>query len=169
MRTLPTLLFCAALVINTHVLAAETDLLELRKLYYMACEDKRYNDRFYARVNDLGEARSPLAECYKGMALFLRCRQEMNPYYKLSDFSAGKKLLERAVKLDPGNVEIRFMRFCIQSQAPRMLGYYGRMAEDKHFIIDSWKKIPDPDLKDRIRAFMLVYGNISEQEKAHLQ
>jgi tetratricopeptide (TPR) repeat protein len=169
MKTLFTLLFCGVLVNSGRVFATNIDLVELRRLYYKASGNKEYCGQFYKKVINVDDGSLPVLLCYKGMGLFLRCRHHTNPYYKLQDFNEGKKLIEKAVKLDPENVEIRFLRFCIQSQAPRMLRYYGSVAEDKSLIINSWKSVSDKDLKEKIRAYMLEHGNFSEREKTYLQ
>jgi hypothetical protein len=62
-----------------------------------------------------------------------------NPLSKYSNFNKGKKLLENAVKRDPKNLEIRFMRYICQEKTPSFLGYKENLEEDKKFILSEYK------------------------------
>ena len=46
-----------------------------------------------------------------------------NPYTKLSYFNDGKKLIDQAIKMDPKNAELRYLRFMIQQNTPDFLNY----------------------------------------------
>ena len=157
------------LVTTYPVCASGIDVVQLRQLYYRAHESEECSDRFCQQAATISERSEPIFLCYKAMASFMRCRRVLNPYSKFSSFNDGKKLLEYAIKNDPNNVEIRFMRFCVQSQAPRILSYNDNLSEDKTAVLKGWKKIADNDLKEKIRSFMLRYGNCSVQERLYLQ
>ena len=158
------------LLVTTYpVFASGVDVVQLRQLYYKANESEEFCDRFCQQVGAIGERSEPIFLCYKAMASFLRCRRVLNPYSKFSSFNDGKKLLEHAIRNDPNNVEIRFMRFSVQSQAPRLLSYNDNLKEDKALVLGCWKKIADNDLKEKIRSFMVRYGNCSAQELLYLQ
>ena len=166
MRSFILLLF---LVTTYPVFASVVDVVQLRQLYYKAHESDEFCDRFCEQAGTISERSEPIFLCYKAMASFMRCRRVFNPYSKFSSFKDGKKLLEYAIKNDPDNVEIRFLRFCVQSQAPRLLSYNDNLKEDKAVVLGCWKKLADNDLKEKIRSYMLRYGNCSVQERLYLQ
>ncbi len=58
----------------------------------------------------------------------------LNPIAKLGTFKKGRMNLERAVKMAPNNLEIRFIRLSVQRNAPRFLGYYENLENDEEFI-----------------------------------
>ena len=90
MKILAKLFLCGLVAANNHIFATTLDIVELRKLYYKAGANTQYCDQFYQKVNSMDGQSSPILLCYKGMASFLRCRQHLNPYYKLKDFKANK-------------------------------------------------------------------------------
>lgn len=149
--------------------AADTRLHELRALYYQANENKQQAEIFYNRLKGVDENSEPVLVCYKAMALLMQAKHSYNPYQKLAKFKNGKNLLEHAVARQPQNVEIRFMRFCTQTQVPAMLGYSGDVDADRTFIIKQWPSMYDADLKKKIKDYMLQYGQCSENEKMCLR
>lgn len=145
--------------------AAVANVTELRALYYRANEDKQHAEVFYDKLKGVNEKSEPILVCYKAMALLMQAKHSYNPYQKLAKFRSGKNLLEQSIARAPANVEVRFMRFCVQTQVPAMLGYSDQLDNDRTFIIKQWPAVPDADLKEKIRTFMLQYGQCSDSEK----
>jgi hypothetical protein len=63
-----------------------------------------------------------------------------NPSKKISYFRKGKQLIAEAVRLNPDNFEIRFLRFATQSKTPAFLGYDQHIEEDKRFLLANLEK-----------------------------
>ena len=157
------------LLFNGIIAFAETPSIhELRAMYYGAPKDKEIADRFLRVMDRIKPDADPILVAYKGMASMLKANHAINPYTKLSYFSKGKVILERAVEVDPNNIEIRFLRFCAQTNAPFFLGYNSKIQADKMVILNFWNKLTDDDLKARIRTYMLASGYCSKNEKAIL-
>lgn len=57
-----------------------------------------------------------------------------NPISKLKTFHEGKKNIEQAIKKEPENVELRFIRLSIQKNSPSFLSYQSNIKEDILFI-----------------------------------
>lgn len=57
-----------------------------------------------------------------------------SPISKLKTFREGKKNIEKAIKKEPENVELRFIRLSVQKNAPSFLGYKSNINEDSAFI-----------------------------------
>ena len=57
-----------------------------------------------------------------------------SPMSKLNTFNKGKKNIEQAIKKEPNNVELRFIRLSVQKNAPSFLGYHSNIKEDIGFI-----------------------------------
>lgn len=57
-----------------------------------------------------------------------------NPISKLKTFNEGKKNLESAIKKEPYNPEIRFIRLSIQKNIPSFLGYKENIENDTEFL-----------------------------------
>jgi len=137
----------------------------LRKLYYESVNNKDSSDKFIQLMQNLKVDNNPLLLCYKGMSYITQSKHAVNPISKLSTFNKGKELLEKAVVRDAENIEIRFMRFCVQTNVPSILGYNHNIDSDKKIIISTWANIIDLDLKQKIKQFMLQSTNCSTIEK----
>jgi hypothetical protein len=108
---------------------------------------------------------SPIVLCYQGAAEILAARILINPYSKLSSFRKGKGMIDRACAQDPANIEIHYVRFCIQTNAPFFLNYNSQIATDKTFILKLWNKLSDEDLKQKIKKYMLLSKYCTVREK----
>lgn len=57
-----------------------------------------------------------------------------SPISKWNTFKKGKGNIEQAIKIEPDNVELRFIRLSIQKNIPSFLGYKSNIDEDIEFI-----------------------------------
>ncbi|MBI2722364.1 MAG: hypothetical protein HYX39_09335 [Bacteroidetes bacterium] len=162
MRNLLFILFCLLLKPS---ISSNTDIYSLRKLYYEASDKKDSAKKFLLVMENLEVKANPLLLCYKGMANLIHAKHSYNPYTKFASFNKGKEMLENAVVSDPKNVEIRFMRYCVQSNAPFFLGYSSNLESDKSVIMKGWSALTDLDLKEKIRKYMLTSNSCSTNEK----
>lgn len=71
---------------------------------------------------------------YRGVALAMYADIAEGVYTKLEYFNRGKDFLESAIKEQPHNAEIRFLRLTVQAEAPFMLGYSGEIEEDVEVV-----------------------------------
>ncbi|RYD74599.1 MAG: hypothetical protein EOP53_17975 [Sphingobacteriales bacterium] len=71
----------------------------------------------------------------------------INPFSKLKTFNTGKDNIEKAIKKDPQNFEIRLVRFSIQKNAPAFLDYGQDQKSDEAFIIKNLHSVSNTVLK----------------------
>ena len=76
---------------------------------------------------------------YRGVALAMYADIADGVYTKLDYFNRGKELLEAAIKEQPYNAEIRFLRLTVQAEAPFMLGYSGEIEDDVDVVFNAFK------------------------------
>lgn len=160
MRLIVFLLFCA---MNTCFGSQE---LYVRKLYYASVESKDSSEKFSEIMETLDVKKNPILVCYKGMSFMMQAKHNINPISKLSAFNKGKELLDLAASYDSENVEVKFMRFAVQTNAPSMLNYNQNINQDKSLILNVWSDILDADLKQKIKEFMLKSTYCSAIEKS---
>ncbi|MBK6965375.1 MAG: hypothetical protein IPH20_15975 [Bacteroidales bacterium] len=86
-----------------------------------------------------------------------------SPAKKISYFRKGKELIAEAVKLQPDNFEIRFLRFATQSKTPSFLGYHQNIDEDKLFLLANLEKGRAAVANSRIFAKMTDFLATSER------
>ncbi len=149
------------------------NILELRKQFYSASTNSDEADKFYSSFKNAPKSSLPIIIGYKGIAAFMICNHSYNPYKKIKYFSEGKSNLDNAIKLSLENIELRFLRFSVQSNSPDFIGYKNNLLEDKNLIIKAIStsefKKKDADLFTRITNFLLESDNISSSEKAKIK
>lgn len=106
---------------------------------------------------------------YKGALTMIMAKHTMNPFKKLDCFNTGKSLLEQALIKEPNNVELRYLRFSIQCNAPAFLDYNSQRESDKVFLLKQANIIKDADLKGRMIHFLLQCPALSATEKLNLR
>lgn len=113
-----------------------------------------------------------LLKAYYGASLAAAPACLGNPMDKLKYFRKGKQFLDEAVKLQPAQVEIRFLRFATQTKAPSFLGYSGNIDEDKKYILENIKTynktIGNAEMTRQMASFLLNSGELSSNEKVGL-
>jgi len=73
-----------------------------------------------------------------------------SPISKLNTFKEGTKNIESAIKKEPNNVELRFIRLSIQKNISAFLGYKSNIKEDTQFIKDNRQQITSMDVQKNI-------------------
>jgi len=98
------------------------DIEKYRKNYVLAVENKSICDAMIKELTKYDNV--PIYNAYLGAYETIWANHAINPISKLSTFKKGKLKLDSAIKADPKRVEIKFLRYSVQSNAPKFLGYY---------------------------------------------
>ncbi len=80
----------------------------------------------------------------KGYEGALNCKIanfETTPFDKLSYFKKGALLIESAIKAEPNNIELHFLRLMIQENAPSIVRYNSEIQKDTKLIKEGMKSI----------------------------
>ena len=141
--------------LNPTIFAKGDDLIEVRKSYYLAVESEESLKAFETMLINFSNPDNTILG-YIGMSFMLKAKYAWLPNDKWAYFNKGKKFLESAISQDPSNIELKFMRFCIQNNTPSFLRYNKNLETDKWYIFKSFSGILDYDLKFRISNYMLV-------------
>jgi len=157
------------LLVAVKAAATEPGIREVRELFFRSGSDKGASQQFYEKLQAADCGGSALLLAYKGVSIIMEAKYSFNPYYKLSYFNEGKHVLEEAVHRAPNDPEIRFLRFSVQTQAPGLLGYSSDKTADKSFLLGSWRSLPDEDLKQRVKHYLVAYGGCSAAERQMLE
>ena len=146
------------------VQGGEWNMIAIRDLYYKASASKEAAETFKSVVESI-QAPNECIKGYIAAANMIEAKHLFNPATKLSCFNKGKTLLDNAIKNEPNNIELRFLRLGIQTNAPSFLGYSGQIQTDKSLILLQYVSQTDLDLKKRIKEFMMQSSICTEQEK----
>ena len=136
---------------------------EVRALYGKGVDDAGAAKKLMQLLSPLTSA-DPLLFAYKGGAEALEAKHAWNPYTKLNYLSKSMSTLDQAIKVDPENAEIRFIRFSIQYHIPQFLGYSKNLDEDAHMIAENFfqlKKSLDQKTLQDIAEFLNNSGSCS--------
>ena len=128
------------------------DINTLRKNLGLAAEDKSLCN---AMIEILSTSTSkPVYVAYLGAYQTIWANHVLNPMTKLSTFNKGKRNIEKAISLDDKNIEIRVIRYSIQSNAPKFLGYHEQRNTDKKYIEKNRSEVKSPELNELIKAIL---------------
>ena len=110
---------------------------------------------------------SPTLLGYKGSTIAMEAKYTVNPLKKLKYFNEGKSLLEKAIKSEPQNIELRYLRLAIQTNIPTFLNYSKNIDSDKILLLGAIKSklILDEDLLKKIIYFLNQCKYLSQSEK----
>lgn len=146
-----------------------SDLVRTRELYYKASANTSQTETLSSFLSASPKIDPYLLTGYQGLCFMLRAREVWNPYSKLSYFNKGKDMLNMAINKSPDQVELRFLRFCVQTNAPAFLGYKNEIPADKSLILKKYSSLNDEDLKIRIKNYLGASAYCSASEKKLLQ
>ena len=117
-----------------------------RKNYSLAVKNKSICE---AMINDLkNHSKTSLYKAYLGAYQTIWANHVINPINKLNTFQKGKRNLEASIKEDPKNIEMKYLRYTIQKNAPKFLGYHQDLEHDRIFILTNKRYVKDEKLKE---------------------
>lgn len=97
---------------------------------------------------------SALNLAYLGGFQTIWANHVFSPLKKLNTFNTGKKHIEMAIKNEPDNAEIKFIRLSVQKNAPSFLGYRSNIKEDTEFIKRNLHQIQSEILQENIKLLL---------------
>lgn len=133
--------------------AAQPTMSQLRQLFEKSTKEESYCQQMIELLETYNE-KMPLFYGYLGSAKVLMAEHSFNPLQKLSYFNDGKQILEKAISVDPNNLELRFLRYSIQNNAPFFLNYNDMLEVDREFLINNMEKVNDPELKNIVTKYL---------------
>ncbi|QNK63224.1 hypothetical protein H7F33_01500 [Pedobacter sp. PAMC26386] len=160
--------FFIMLLFVTKSYSAEPEIQETRNLFEASAYSKASADQLLKLLSNIEQSSPPLFICYKGVAEMMQAKYSFNPINKFRRFKKGKILIEEAVKKDLGNIEIRFLRFAIQTSLPAFLHYNDDIHKDKIYLLANLKTTKDKKLRENILRYLSLSKHCTAQEKRRL-
>lgn len=142
----------------------EISTSRIRTLYKLAAEQREAAEKMLVLLEPYGRD-APLYLGYKAAAHMMMAKHVGNPFSKMSHFNKGKEMFSSAIESDKDNIELRFLRFSVQSEAPGFLGYNDELEEDKKMILKGLGTLDEDELKKMIVNYLLVSKNVTANEK----
>jgi hypothetical protein len=137
----------------------------IRILFQKSATEKESCKKLITILQPYNETNNVAYAGYKACAKMMMAKYAINPINKLANFSQGKRLLEKCITIDKNNIELRFLRFAIQYNAPAILGYNRNIKEDKLILRNSIPIIKDEQLKLMISSYLSTINELTANEK----
>ena len=163
------MLLITCLFYSTYSFASVPPVNIVRALYQKAVTDEKACKELAGLIAPSGAQNKPILMGYKASGTMMMAAHVFNPFTKLSYFRRGKQMLEKAISLDSTNVELRFLRFNVQTNTPSFLGYDDCIASDKWFIIGSLSALADVELKELLITTLNRSKYLTAAEKQQLK
>jgi len=143
--------FFLLLVLSSFAPTITTD--EIRREYPKAMADKTICEKWYQQMQGESFDNNPVLLAYKG-GIYMGMAKFAVIAKKMTYVNNGRDLIDKAVAKDKLNVEIRFIRYAVQSKLPTALGYNKNKTEDKAFIMANLSQIKNEQFKNEILKYL---------------
>ena len=137
----------------TMSLAPSIAIDDIRREYPKAMEDKAICEKWYRQLQVESIDNNQVLLAYKG-GIYMGMAKFAVVAKKMMYVNKGKALIESAVAKESMNVEIRFIRYSVQSKLPTALGYNKNKTEDKAFIQTHISQIKNEQFKNEILKYL---------------
>lgn len=141
-----------------HHYAQSVSLEQARMVFEKVKDNEKLGSKFL-RETKIDSELNPITRGYKGAIMMVMAKHLFNPYNKWKSFGDGKKLLEQSILSEPENLELIYLRFCIQTNAPGFLGYNANIPNDRRLLKDNVEQIKDKSLKVKIITYLTLVEN----------
>jgi hypothetical protein len=111
----------------------------IREKIVRAIDNSLMTDSLYTSL-EKEKDRPAVKTAYMGALLALKAKHTWNPYYKLRYLNEAENTFAQAIKQDPQDIEIRFLRFSVECNVPGFLGYNKNLESDHGMIITQLEK-----------------------------
>ena len=144
-------------------------LKEIRSMHQKAAGSESDCKKLLTLLTPYTEKNEPVLMGYRASATMMMAKHVFNPVSKLSYFKKGRKMLETVIASNIYNIELRFLRFAIQTNVPSFLNYDSNIEEDKNFLLVKTPGLSDVALKKMIYDYLLQSGKLTATQKTTLQ
>ena len=156
------------LVIYCHSFSQTITVDALRREYPSINKDSASCAKLYKKILKV-TIPDNTTDAYKGAITIVMAGFVKGKELKLSLFLNGKKMLEKSIASDTSDIELRFLRFTVQTNCPKILGYNKKINSDKNFILKHYSSVTNPAIKNLFHSFLLQTSFFTEAEKQKIK
>lgn len=118
------------LFLSTFNMGQTCDLEQIRSTFFSIENENQLTE--YLELCDQYTCKE--SEFYKSVATMWKAEYTYWPHQKYAYFTEGRDQLEDLIKKYPNNTELRFLRYIVQINTPRFLGYDSEIENDLSYI-----------------------------------
>jgi hypothetical protein len=137
------------------MLFSNPDVFELRKVMNSAEHDSD-KARYFKNHMESIETDITILQAYQAISRLIYIKHFEPFWIKWFVFKRETKRLDQIIESDPNQLELRFLRYAVQDQAPFFLGYNDNLKEDKLKIEHCFGECSD-DLKRLIYRYFIRF------------
>jgi hypothetical protein len=145
------------------------NLSDARLLYFSLEKDQNAALKLNKLMDVENQSLVPVMLAYRGASSAASAGQAGGVNNKYNYFRHGRADLENAVRRDPDNPEIRFLRLATQTNAPGFLLYKSNINEDKKIVLAGLSgllaKESERSTALKIASSLLKFGSLTAREK----
>lgn len=120
-----------------------------------------YSENYNTELGELTKSTkmdNPTAYAYKCLHYIMNAKYVFWIHKKIENFNTGRSNLDLAIKKYPRNADLRLVRYAVQKNAPKFLGYFKNIEEDKKVILAYRNRNnSDPDLNSLIDGVLTKF------------
>ncbi|MDH5609532.1 MAG: hypothetical protein OEY56_08630 [Cyclobacteriaceae bacterium] len=136
--------------------ASADDLPRVRQSFHNAVLNTDKITEFYQLMEHY-EMSGPVFKAYKAVSEALVAQLEWNPYKKYLQVEKFNTIISEALRAEPDNLEIRFLRLCVEYHLPGILMMSDHMKEDVAFIMKNLSRVDTLDFDRSFTRYILVF------------
>lgn len=106
-----------------------------------------------------------LGRAYFYSASMMNTRFIHNPFKKMSEFNNFKNKFEDLISENFETVELHFIRYTIQKNIPKFIGYYKNIDADRKIVIDFLINGTDSELKKHCMVYFTNMPDLDPTER----
>ena len=165
-RTCLYLILLISVLSTTALYAQNLALSQIRKDFKVGHKDEKTCVNHLKALESYAE--TPVERGYEAAYHMFMAKHTGNPLKKMGYFRNGRKMLEKEIAEHPNNIELRYIRLCIQYYTPSFLGYKGDIEKDKEFLMNNLYTLKDPQVRSLIYTYLAGAKMYSDKELALL-
>ena len=150
------------IVTTTMLFGQKLSLSEIRKDFKVGHKEEETCKSHLEALEKYAD--DPVERGYEAAYHMFMAKHTGNPFKKMGYFRNGRKMLEKEIAAHPNNIELRYIRLCIQYYIPSYLGYKDDIEEDKEFLVQNLYKLEDEETKQLIYIYLEGAKMYSEKE-----
>lgn len=104
----------------------------------------------------------PVIKGYLAGATMISTKYIKNPFKIITIFNAAKHDLEELISENFDEVELRYIRYSIQKNTPRFVGYYRNMEDDRNILVKFIQDSADSDLKAHVLLYLRATNDVAD-------
>ncbi len=129
----------------------ENNLTKARSLFNTAHDKKEDCNTLIELTKDSEEN---VIRGYYASALMVSSKYLINPFKISKVFNEGKELLEYLISENFDDIELRYLRYTIQVNTPKFIGYNKMIEADRAKITNYLKANPTSELTNQIMIYL---------------